>query len=111
LEKADRNGKLVFSKETLSELNEVFIRSKFDKYVSLEERLEYALRLEHRSEIIGTHSDFTDCRDAKDNKFLNAAYDSNAAGIITGDKDLLVLNPFHTIQIISPSEFLNSFNV
>jgi putative PIN family toxin of toxin-antitoxin system len=111
LQKADNNGHLIFSKETLTELNEVLIRSKFDKYISLQERLEYIERLEARAKIIQTSSDFKDCRDIKDNKFLNLAYDSKALCIITGDQDLLILNPFHNIPIISPSGFLNNFSL
>lgn len=109
LKKADEAGCILFSKNTLSELNEVLIRSKFDRYISLEDRLEYIERLEVRGEIIETTSDFKECRDTKDNKFLNLAYDSKALCIVTGDHDLLVLNPFYGIQIISPSYFLNSF--
>jgi putative PIN family toxin of toxin-antitoxin system len=109
LKKADESGILVFSKETLIELNEVLIRSKFDKYVLLDDRLEYIERLESRGEIIETVSNFTDCRDIKDNKFLNIAYDSQASCIVTGDQDLLVLNPFNGLPIISASYFLNQF--
>ena len=110
LKKADDAGNLIFSEETLIELKEVLIRSKFDKYASLDERLEFIERLETRGKIINTSSDFTDCRDIKDNKFLNLAFDSNALCIVTGDQDLLVLNPFQNIPIISPSYFLNEFN-
>ena len=107
LEKADKIGVLVFSKETLTELGEDLLRSKFDKYVSLIDRLEYIERLEARGKIIETRSNFTDCRDIKDNKFLNLAYDSNASYIITGDQDLLILNPFKGIPIISASSFVS----
>jgi hypothetical protein len=110
LKKADENGHLIFSKETLTELNEVLIRSKFDKYISLDERLEYIQRLEARGKIIETSSHFTDCRDVKDNKFLNLAYDGKALCIITGDLDLLVLNPFKNIPVLSTSNFLNDFS-
>jgi uncharacterized protein len=109
LKKADEAGILVFSKETLTELSEVLIRSKFDKYLSLDERLEYIQRLESRAKIIETSSNFSDCMDAKDNKFLNPAYDSGAQCIVTGDCDLLVLNPFHSIPIISAVRFINEF--
>ena len=111
LKKADDLGLLIFSIETLMELNEVLIRSKFDKYLSLDERLEYSERLETRGKIITTSSNFTDCRDIKDNKFLNLAYDSKSVCIITGDLDLLILNPFHNIPIISPGDFLNNFKL
>ncbi len=111
LEKADKNGQLIFSKETLSELNEVLIRSKFDKYISLEDRLEAIERLEARGEIVEISSNFIDCRDPKDNKFLNLAFDGAAGCIVTGDQDLLILNPFQNIPIISASHFLNYFSL
>lgn len=109
LDKAIETGTLIFSKETLQELNDVLIRSKFDKYVTLNKRLEYISRFEISATIIKTSSNFTDCRDAKDNKFLNLAYDSKAFCIVTGDQDLLILSPFHNIQVITPSAFLHSF--
>jgi len=37
------------------------------------------------------------------------AFEAAAACIITGDKDLLVLNPFEGIQILTATEFLNAF--
>jgi len=39
------------------------------------------------------------CRDIKDNKFLELAVSGNASAIITGDNDLLTLNPFQKITI------------
>ena len=58
----------------------------------------------------------TDCRDPKDNKFLELAVSANASCIITGDKDLLILNPclpnrqaFRSIPILNAVDFLNNF--
>ena len=50
------------------------------------------------------------CRDPKDNKFLELAVSGKADFIITGDQDLLVLNPFRNIEIITINEFLTRFN-
>ncbi|MBY0436421.1 MAG: putative toxin-antitoxin system toxin component, PIN family, partial [Cyclobacteriaceae bacterium] len=47
--------------------------------------------------------------DADDNKLLELAVATKAACIITGDKDLLALNPFRGVSIITPSDFLNKF--
>ncbi|WP_055076853.1 putative toxin-antitoxin system toxin component, PIN family [Pseudanabaena sp. 'Roaring Creek'] len=47
------------------------------------------------------------CRDRKDDKFLELAVNGNANYIITGDQDLLVLNPFQDISIISVSDYLS----
>ncbi len=48
----------------------------------------------------------TDCRDAKDNKFLEVAVCGHADVIITGDQDLLALSPYRGITIITPRDFL-----
>ncbi len=106
LRKADIIGNLAFSLETLEELRQVIVRSKFDKYLSIDDRLEFVQRWEVRGNIYDIVSDFTDCRDHKDNKFLNLAFDSDSSLLITGDKDLLDLHPFHDIKIITASEFL-----
>jgi predicted nucleic acid-binding protein len=49
----------------------------------------------------------TDCRDPKDNKFLELAIDGNADYIITGDPDLLILHSYRGISIVTPSQFLS----
>lgn len=60
----------------------------------------------NQSEFIDIIEEIKECRDEKDNKFLELAISGNADFIITGDNDLLVLNPFRTIQIITPKSFL-----
>ncbi|MSP02209.1 MAG: putative toxin-antitoxin system toxin component, PIN family [Acetobacteraceae bacterium] len=47
----------------------------------------------------------TECRDPMDDKFLELAVNGRADPIITGDTDLLVLNPFRGIPIITPAAF------
>lgn len=51
----------------------------------------------------------TDCRDPKNNKFLELAVAANASCIITGDEDLLILHPFRNIPILNASGFLHKF--
>ena len=50
-----------------------------------------------------------ECRDPKDNKFLELAVSAKASCIITGDKDLLELHPFRGIPILNAADFLNNF--
>lgn len=108
-EKAKRIGQLSASIETYDEFCDVFVRDKFDKYISLETRLniidEYRV-IAIFSEIFET---ITDCRDPKDDKFLELAVSASASCIITGDKDLLILNPFRNIPILNAVDFLNNF--
>ncbi len=60
-------------------------------------------------EFIELAEKITVCRDPKDNKFLELAVAGNADCIVTGDKNLLILNPFRGIKIISTSDFLIQF--
>ena len=46
------------------------------------------------------------CRDMTDDKFLELAVNGNADVIVSGDADLLVLNPFRAIPIIVPAVFV-----
>ena len=100
-------GNVIMSWPTMAELQEVLGRKRLDKYLTEEERMLFleVLALEILPvEIIET---VTDCRDQKDNKFLEVAVNGNADCIISGDGDLLVLNPFRGIPVVMPQEFLS----
>lgn len=45
-------------------------------------------------------------RDPKDGTFLEAAVNGRADVIVTGDTDLLELNPFRGITIVTPADYL-----
>ncbi len=102
-------GILVHSRETFSEFVEVFTRSKFDKYLPLENRLQAIAFLELKSQLIDVTDPVIACRDPKDDMFLALALSIKADTIVTGDQDLLVLNPFREIPILTPSDFLDKF--
>jgi uncharacterized protein len=99
-------GALLFSKGTLEELTGVLNRPKFDRYVSIEDRRQFLRLLGGVSEVVAVKAPITICRDPRDNKFLETAFDGNASIIITGDRDLLILDPFREIRILSPAGFL-----
>ena len=46
------------------------------------------------------------CRNPRDDKFLEVAVHGRADMIMTGDADLLALNPFRGIAILTPAEYL-----
>jgi predicted nucleic acid-binding protein len=50
-----------------------------------------------------------DCRDVSDNKFLELALATEAKVIVTGDPDLLVLDPWRGIRIVGLREFDSVF--
>ena len=41
-------------------------------------------------------------------QFLELAISGQAEVIITGDKDLLILHPYQSIQILTPAQYLNN---
>jgi putative PIN family toxin of toxin-antitoxin system len=50
-------------------------------------------------------------RDPKDNFLLDLIAAAKADYLVTGDKDLLVHNPFMTAQILTPTEFETSLRL
>lgn len=51
----------------------------------------------------------TVCRDPNDNFLLALAKDSNADFLITGDKDLLILEKFESTIICTLADFINKY--
>ena len=102
-------GILLASDETFAELADVIFRSKFDKYLSDSRRLEFIADFRKSAIWIEVTHHVTDCRNKKDNKFLSLALASNATLIVSGDDDLLVLNPYKNIPIITARVFLEEF--
>lgn len=100
------HGILLISNETLKELRDVLNRKKFDKYVSKRKRRKFLKVLTQEAELVGINTSINLCRDPDDDKYLELAIDGKASCIISGDKDLLVLNPFHSISIARPDQFL-----
>ena len=49
------------------------------------------------------------CRDPDDNKFLECAKDSYALYIVSGDKDLLVIEQFGNVQIVTAKDFCEKY--
>lgn len=101
-------GILVYSSATFDEFAKTFIRSKFEKYLPLDKRMAVIGEFQARAALIDVGISIKECRDPKDNKFLELAVSANASCVITGDKDLLILNPFRSIPILNAVDFLNN---
>lgn len=106
VEKAVTKAQLVATMETLRELIEKLHSPKFDPYVSRERRDALLERVASLVEIMDVLQPIRASRDVKDDKFLEAAVNGRADVIVTGDKDLLDLNPFRGIAILTPAEYL-----
>lgn len=99
---------IVQSQETYQELTERIYKSKFDKYISNDNRQKFLNVISNNSQFIEVKSQITTCRDPDDNKFLELFKDANAEFLLTGDRDLLSLKSLTEYQdsIVSIKEFL-----
>ena len=108
-DKAFDAGRILISVPVLLELAEVLARPKLNKYLLEEERMRFLISFLKAAEMVEVTERVAACRDAKDDKFLELAVSARADCIVSGDADLLVLNPFRGIPIITPDNFLRHF--
>lgn len=105
--KARRQGRLLVSEATMYELADVLARAKLDRYITLENRRRFLRQLRRVTEVVQIIQVVRECRDPEDDKILEVALNGRADVIITGDEDLLVLQPWRGIAIVAPKEYLN----
>lgn len=110
LEFAARNTILLFSPETREELHTKILSKKFDSRGSVENRERFTKALFTIGTMIVPSNTFDACRDKRDNKFLDLTVAGRADYLVSGDKDLLVLNPFQGIPILNAVDFLKAVN-
>lgn len=92
-----------------AEIREVFARPKFRKYLT-SGRAERVLDLLTASAVWAVPTEaVTDCRDAKDNKYLELALATGASTIVASDDDLLALDPWRGVRIVSPADYVARF--
>lgn len=96
----------VLSDAVYAEIAAVLARPRFAFAISRERR-------DHIQEILRREAVWfeptirvTDCRDAKDNKYLELALAAGAETIVSGDADLLMLHPWSGIHILRPADYL-----
>jgi putative PIN family toxin of toxin-antitoxin system len=106
---ARRIGIIACTEETFEEFSQSFSRDKFEKYLSIKKRKFDIAEIKSFIEFFRVKFKVSVCRDPDDDKFLSLAEAANAACIVTGDKDLLILSPYKDIPILNPAQFLSYF--
>lgn len=101
------NGQItiVTTGDLLKEIKEVTSRERLKKYFPQESVIELIELLETIAEKVEIKSKHLICRDPKDNFLLDLIDISKADYLVTGDKDLLIHNPFKTATILTPANF------
>jgi putative PIN family toxin of toxin-antitoxin system len=108
LDRARAAGEILLSLEVIEELHDVLGRPAFDRYIDEEDRLRFLALLVKEGTLVDISEQVKECRDPKDDKFLELAVNGEATLIVSGDKDLQELHPFRDIPILSPREFLEA---
>jgi uncharacterized protein len=104
--KARMKAVILASDDTLAELKEVLLRPKFDREISRSLREGLYQEFARQCTFVPIPFPVRICRDPRDNKFIELAVHGQADAIITGDRDLLALNPFRGIAILTPADYL-----
>jgi putative PIN family toxin of toxin-antitoxin system len=102
---AAQRGVLLKSTVTEAELMDVIDRPYLARLITVAAR-NRLVQLMASAESVTISERIAACRDPKDDKFLELAVNGHADLILTGDKDLLVLNPFREIPIVSAATFV-----
>ena len=98
--------RVAVSEGMLSELREVLARPRLARFVLPELRDEVLALLSVSGVPFAPGERVTDCRDPKDDLFLELALASGAGILVSSDNDLLVLHPWRGVRILRPAEYL-----
>jgi uncharacterized protein len=101
----ERHHVLLKSPATEEQLFAVIARSYFVSLIDAD-TLAWLEKLMVGAEPVTITERIVACRDPTDDKFLELAINGHADLIVSGDADLLALNPFRHIPIVRPAEFI-----
>lgn len=104
-------GQLVFSPDTFHELETRLWRPKFDPYFTMEDRKQFlhSIAAGARWCEVAPSADAW-CRDVDDDKFVALALAASVTRLISGDNDLLSLDPIGDVRILSPRASLDELS-
>ena len=111
LTQAIAQGAVYVSIDTFSELEQVPLRPKFDRYMPHDVRRAFvdlvrALAVQVPVWAAEVANVVPACRDPKDNPFLALVLACSAHVLVSSDAELLVLNPWRGVPIVSPAACL-----
>jgi uncharacterized protein len=102
LDLAIHKGKLPLSFATLAELYGALNRKQLRRYIDEEDARTFIAALTREAQSIDITVQIKACRDPRDDMFLELAISGGATQVVTGDKDLVTLNPLRGVQILPP---------
>jgi uncharacterized protein len=113
INKCFENHEVFLSSEIMNEIKNKLIGgrtqeicTKMNKKYNAVAVHQFIIKLECLANFIVPQTQVDFCRDKKDNMILELAQEIEADFIITGDKDLLVLDSFGVTKIVTAAEFI-----
>ena len=97
---------VAISEDMMAELIDVLHRPRLARFVNPELRDDVLLLLDTDGVVFAPTGRVADCRDPKDNLYLELTLASGAHTIISSDADLLVLHPWRGVRILRPADYL-----
>jgi len=99
-------NRLAVSEATMAELLDVLARPRLARFLDPERRDELIGQLDALAIFFSPSEIVTECRDAKDNKYLELALAAGAEIIVSSDDNLLVLHPRRSVRVLRPADYL-----
>jgi putative PIN family toxin of toxin-antitoxin system len=99
-------GPILVSDETLLELHQTLRSPRLARYFSRAEQDVFLAMFASASTVVEVTERIALCRDPRDDRFLELAAAGGASYLVTGDQDLLALDPFRNTRIMTPAAFL-----
>jgi putative PIN family toxin of toxin-antitoxin system len=106
--RAEEVDVLALSTAVDHELSRVLLRPRFAQVISAARREDFLRTLREAAVWFEPTVRVVECRDPKDDIYLELALASGAEALISSDNDLLVLHPWRGIHILRPAEYLAS---
>ncbi len=106
LRRALDTDRIAMSEPVIAELLDVFARARLRRFLRPEMRDGIVSELFAHGVFFKPDERVTDCRDPKDNMYLELALASGAGTIVSSDGDLLVLHPWRSVRILRPADYL-----
>ena len=97
---------LFISAELLDELTDTLAKPKLQRYLSKTRTQHLFDLIWLKGQLISPTTSARFCRDPKDDFIINLALTAQAQYIVTGDDDLLTLNPIGTIEVVTIADFV-----
>lgn len=97
---------IIVSEELLDEITTTLAKPKLRKYLTQERTSQLFSILNNNCLLEQSISNKRYCRDHKDDFLINLAFESSSEYLISGDLDLLILNPIDNLEILSIKQFL-----